>query len=502
MPRYQSKFKKGLGFVRRLLACSLAILLLLSHQAGAISPGLSGLANAHTNGQSIRISLSPSLLAYPNLSNDSLGAMAGLLSSLKLELGFQQGAGHRQANLDVMQAEGPVLRLYLQEGTEGHRLLAQGQDGPATAYLASQGEDMFGLLPALAHPLGLGDRLKALADLALPGLLPHEKASSTGADLRIVGHSSHRLLYVLQQDEALAYWQENKAQLLPALSALLAGLPLPQAAMLQGALWALAPAGRLSLTRYLDASNQDLGLRLQAELDILGQANALDLRLYQAQGGLYLSFSLKPSRGQDRQEFSLSLTRKARAIAGDFSGQSRQGKEIQRQSGTFSLKSRVDDQGRERLRGQFTLRLRQQGSIQLDRRYEASLDLQGQGQGFVGQLSLQENPGRRPRTALDAQLSITTGADLVPPSAQAMVQLDALSEAQRQLEAARLSQSLSPFLYQWLQSQPLAVRKALLHDWGRIQRTQGESVPALPRQNPFTVTPDDVPHDAPQEERP
>lgn len=430
------------------------------------------------------LSLSLGLFAWPDLSAQTLEALAGWLSGLRLKVLLKPGEGLAQ----LLEGDEVLLHLHTQEEGE---LATMTLEAPgtlvATRYTATPAQPPWQLLLGSAQPLpdpaSARQALLDIAAAAMPHLLAYEKAVKSSLSIKNAGKGASQLVYSLNLEQARGFWQAASPALLPALHSLILALAPQQAASLNPALSALEVKGPLTVKRILDKEGGDLGLQITGAAALSGQTRRLTLFYGQSESGLYLSLKLPATRGGDTLEARLSLLYQADSVQGDWRLKTVSGKERLDAEGSLSLLREGA-----RLSGSLDATLKVSGAEDFRAQYRVEPDLLLADGQASGTLRFVELSGKTPRREIRLTLEGTAADALASPAALAEIVLLPADAQQIALETARLQAAAAGIWNRFLQTLPLPQRLLALHDLGRDRRTQGESVPVFnPDGHSFTV---------------
>ena len=481
-----------------LLACLLLVLQAASAAALSLSfsPGLSQVASRLSKGHAYQLQVQGELAAWPDLNPETLAALQAWLAVHRLEAQVQNIRGSEESQARLLKGEQGLLSVYTREdGRSAEFILGTGHQ--ATRYLGRPGESpwqtLLGLDTRLPDWPRAREQLNLLGQAALPYLTAYEKPVKAATTIKNVGRGASQLVYTLKKDDALAFYEEAREQILPPLKAALGALLPNRAAALSEALDSLAPEGSLTIKRILDKEDRDLGIQVTGTVRLAGAARRLSLLYGLGEEGLYLNLRLPATRGRDSLSLQLSLLSENSKLKADWRYDRQAGTDRHRASGSLSLLSREKD-GAEQVSGKITLSSRHTGEQARSQDYVLQPDLRLEGESLQGSLKIQELSGRKLVRELSLQLLGQPVPALTPPLPMTEVDLATAGPKELPEIARRAQQALVPILTDFLMDLPLSVRQLVLHDLGRDQRTEGDSVPAgifgLPT---FVVTDETIP---------
>lgn len=487
---------------RKWLAAMVCLVLLLqAGLAGALtlsfSPGLTAVSQRLDRGHAYGIQVEAQLAAWPDLNPETLEALQAWLAGHQLAITLQGQGESRDSLAALLQGQRQLLTLSTHETPQEAQMLLGGENQPLTRYLGTAAQPpwqtLLGLDTAFPDPAAAGAQLISFGQAALPFLTVYEKPVKTATTIKNVGRGSTQMVYTLKKDEALLLYQEAREQLLPPLKATLEALLPGQADSLGSALDSLQPDGSLTIKRILDKEDQDLGLQITGQVQLHGKARRLTLFGGVTDSGLYLSLRLPATRGNDTLSLQLSILDAPGQLKGDWRYESVTGKDRHRMNGSLSLTSIIKE-GVERVTGKITGTSRRTGGNAASFEFLIKPDLEIWEDSLTGSLLLQELSGKKAVRELTLRLSGQPAPAFAPPAPMAEIDLNTAESTQLPAISGRVQQAFIPVLTEFLMGLPLATRQLVLHDLGRDQRTQGDSVPAgiLPLPT-FVVTDESIP---------
>ncbi len=469
----------------RLMALILALVGLLTFALaepidGTLAPAPLALMDAILSGGAYSLSLTAKVNHWPDVSEESLSALQATLEQSRINLYAHPNLG--QAALELNVQGQPLLEVFTKTKDAGGELLVKTGPEGFTAYTAAQAkpwETLFGV-SWQAPQIALARRtLFMLGDKALPGLLPFEKAVKKSITIKNVGKGSTQLVYALSKAEAQTYFEEQKADLIPVLGEAFIALFPERSEAIHKSLSTLEVTGALNLKRFFTKEGKALGLQLTGGFQMDGQARKLTLFYGVSDTGLYLSLKLPATRGRDTLELQTALTFQRDKIKGDWRYKLVSGKNSQTDTGEVDIKT-VPEPGGERLTGTLSIRERTTlGDNKTDFTTILTPSLLFSGSSLDGGLKYTNSSGKRPIIDLDLSLKGNPVDALNAPLHMALVDLDTAGPDGQTPIAQKLRLSLLPALTAWLKDLPQQTRLLVLHDLGREQRTQGESIPPL-----------------------
>ncbi len=474
---------------RRLLPIALSLLILTGAASAEFSTAFSALRQAYQSGQAYALRLNASVQAWPDVAPETLAALQGWLDTAQLSLSLQKQQG-RETALARLSGNGQTVFTLMNRigGDQADMTLEVPGSLAATRYVGTEALPPWQYLlgtPRLPDVDKATSTLDEIQALSLARLLPFEKAVRSGVSIRNAGRAASQLVYTLNASEAQALWEEAGPKLLPLLGRLADDLAFSSEDFMM-ALSSLAFTRALTLKRYLNDNGSGLGFQITGTIQLKGQARGVTVFFGQSDRGLYLSLKSPATRGGDTLEVRVSLAYAAGRVQGDWRYKSiLTGKKLEA-SGKVDLKNSPEGQG-ERISGSLTARLRFP-----DRTADLLLtpDLLLDGSGASGTIKYTEQAGKTVLRDLALSLDLSPVGEIRGPEALAEVRLEQAGAEQIALSAAQVRPALMPALKGFLFSLPLPVRLLVLHDFGRVRRTQGETVPLTEdgQNNQFTVT--------------
>lgn len=472
------------------LLLALTLLFVIPAYAGTLSfsPGLDTWGTAHEQGTSMNLKAQADLYAWPDLSPETLAAIKAWLAGRQLSLSVQG----KDSLAQLMAGDKALLSLMTgQEGQTAFLALDAHKGQPAARYVsgldkppwqALLGQDAW--LPDLG---AFDDAIRKLAQAALPHLAAFEKPVKTATSIKNVGSGKSQLVYTLKKEEAQAFWQAASGDLLPFMDAAIAAVSKKQARELSGSLRTMQPTGTLIIKRILDAEAQDIGLQITGTMEVDGKTRKLTLFGGVADKGLYISFKLPATRGNDTLSAQISFAWDKGNLTGDWRTALVLGKHRRNTTGSIALKSIMAEDG-ERVSGKLSLTDRVSGEEKRTAEYVFTPDIRFTDSSLEGSLLFQEMAGKNVRRDIKLMLTGSLGAPMTKLAP--LTEMDLRTATPEQIEAAaqKVKTALMPLITDDLLQLPLEIRKLILHDLGRDARTEGESVPVVtPDNNPFTV---------------
>lgn len=485
-------------FVSLLLA--LALFFAIPAYAGTLSfsPGLDAWGAAHESGTSINLTAQADVTAWPDLTPETLAAIQAWLAGRQLSLTVQG----KDSLAQLLAGDQALLSLQTGQDEETAFLTLDAQNGqPAARYVsgldnppwqALLGQDAW--LPDLA---AFENAILKLAQAALPHLVAFEKPVKTATSIKNVGSGKSQLVYTLNKEEAQAFWQAASGDLLPLLDTAIAAVTKEQAKELSNALRAMQPTGALTIKRILDADEQDLGLQITGTVQVDGKTRKLTLFGGMVDKGLYISFKLPATRGNDTLTAQISFASDKGKLTGDWRTSLIAGKHRRNTTGSITLKSVMAEDG-ERVSGKLSLTDRVTGEEKRTIEYVITPDIRFSGDSLDGSLILQEMAGKKTRREIKLMLTGSLGAPMTPLAPMTEMDLRAATPEQVAAAAQQVKTAFMPLMTDYLLQLPLEIRKLVLHDLGRDARTEGESVPVVTQDNsPFTVIDESIKEETP-----
>lgn len=482
--------------VRRVTAFVLSALLCALSAQAAFSPGLTEFAGQYDAGEPLRVDLTAEISAWPDISDKTLGAYQAWLQDAELSLFLKKGEDREDGAARLSHQDQTILSLFT--GTDARladmHLIILG--GAVTRYLGTQDNPPWQTLLGAGEPLpDLMESYKALRDLAalcFAHLRPCEKALNKSISIKNAGRGASQLVYALNNDDANALWAQASPELLPVFERMFTALPRDMAGRARQALLALSFTSGFEVKRFLTKEGADMGLQITGVMMINGITRRMTLFGGISNKGLYLSFKLPATKGADTLEAQLSLVFDEGVIRGDWRYRQTAGREKLDASGKVNLKNARDD-GNENITGKLTAKIRQSGTTERSLNCELMPSLRITERGAEGTLALAVMEGKR------LLQDVSLGFDLTPadmpalPAAQAELDLSGADKGQIEYATNQLRASLLPPLQEFLFSLPMDTRLLVLHNWGRVQRTGGQSVDPLDPlvssgDNAFTVS--------------
>ncbi len=479
--------------IRRVLALALALLLLLPLALaepiyGQEAPVYQALLDQFAVGGAYAVNLQAEVKTWPDLSEQSLLTLQDWLKNAQLSLSAHPNAG--QSALTLTQKDTSVLSLFTEQG-DINRLSVSGADGATTVYvseIALPWQTLLGVNPILPRFSLALDALKRFAVKALPVLVPYEKPVKTTITIKNVGKGTSQLVYTLKKAEAQEAWASAKPELLPLMEQFADALLPSHAEEFKAALTQLDMNGALTLKRFLDAEGRDLGLQLTGTILLNEQSRKLTLFYGLSDTGLYLSLKLPATRGRDTLELQVSLATKTDRVTGDWRLKQVTGKNTATLTGDLDLKTARGPSGRG-VTGEVSALYKTTGEVKTSLSYTLIPDLVFVGSKVDGTLVLSRRDGKTLTHDLLLRLSGDQSGSLQAPAAMAEIHLDGAAQAEIDLAALQLKTRLVSQIKSFLLALPQETRLLVLHDLGREQRTEGESVDIPQNDNlSFTVT--------------
>ncbi len=465
--------------IRRLLSFVLCLFMAAGMASAEFSPAVSALNQAYLSGQAYALRLSVKALAWPDVSPETLAALQGWLDTAQLSLSLGKEEGRETALAQLSGNGQPVFTIMNRIGGEQADMTLEVPGSlAATRYVGTKAlppwQRLLGALPRLTDVSEAGSALKQIAALSLARLLPFEKAVKGGVSIKNAGRAASQLVYALKAEETQALWEQAGPELLPLLARLADELPFLNEGFLHS-LGTLVFTRSFTLKRYLNGDGSDLGLQITGTMEFDGQARKLTLFCGQSDKGLYLSLKCPASRGGDTLEIQVSLAYAAGRVQGDWRYKTIFGEEKLEASGKADLKSNPEAAG-ERIFGNLSMRLKtpvRTADFLLTPDFRLK---DGTAQGTLG---YSEREGKSVIRDLAFTLDLLPAGEIKGPEALAEIHLDQAGGEQATLSAAQVRLALMPALKEFLFSLPLPARLLVLHDFGRVRRTQGESVAPL-----------------------
>lgn len=482
--------------IRNVTALILSALLCAVSAQATFSPGLTELAGQFHAGEPLRVGLTAEISAWPDISDKTLDAYQAWLQDASLSLFLKKGKGGDSGAARLSHQNQTIFSLFT--GTDAAqtdmRLMILG--GAVTRYLGTQDNPPWQVLLGAGEPLpDLMESYKALRNLAalcFAHLKPYEKTLDKSISIKNAGRGASQLVYTLKKDDANALWAQASPELLPVFERMFSALPREMAGRAQQALLALSFTSGFEVKRFLTKEGADMGLQITGAMMINGVTRRMTLYGGISNKGLYLSFKLPATRGQDTLEAQLSLVFDEGVIRGDWRYRQTAGREKLDASGKVNLKNARDD-GNENITGKLTAKIRQSGATERSLNYELTPSFRITDRGAEGTLALLVTEGKR--LVQDVSLGFDlTSADMPSlPEALAEVDLSGADKGQFEYAKNQLRASLLAPLQEFLFSFPMDTRLLILHDWGRVQRTGGTGVDPLDPltssgDNSFTVS--------------
>lgn len=472
---------------------TLLCLLLLAASASAGIASLDALQNHVEVGGAYELSVSAQVKAWPDITGASLEAAQTWLNGKRLNLALEQEGAIHTGQAQLFSNDQAVLGFFTMEGPEGAGFQLMDANGAAaTRYHSAEGLPPWQLLlgvdtflPDWQHAQAA---LQAIADLALPHLLEMEKPVKTSTSIKNAGRGASQLVYAYKTAEAQALWDIVAPKALPELDKVFAALFPQYAQAASQSLRTLEMKGALTIKRILDKDGKDLGLQITGTFALDGANRKLTLFFGQSDTGAYLSFKLPATRGNDTLELQLSIPVEENELAADWRFKWVTGKDSLSTTGVIALKAKAAEAG-ETLSGSLTLKTRQSGSLSRNTEYTVKPALAFDGLALSGTLAFQQKEG----SSLDKDLVFTLNGEpvgpLQAPPALAIIEASALTPAQLLLEQARVQGAFLPQLTGFLSGLPQDQMRLILHDLGRVRRTNGDILlPPLDIAPAFTVT--------------
>jgi hypothetical protein len=252
-----------------------------------------------------------------------------------------------------------------------------------------------------------------------------------------------------------------------------------------------------TLKRFVGNDGVDMGWQFTGKLSF-DEDDARRVTLYggfKADTGLYISLKLPAVKGRNDLTFNLSAKRSdqngRRGLQADYVFTGRKGEDRLSAKGVIRLESADSPEGEQII-----------GSIRLDsllapgqtqrRRLTLKPELLIKDDQLSGTLAVTQEQGTMTTLSLDLTALLKTG-ELSRPLAEAGAKdLQSMTPGALQVERDSFLQALLQPLKDFLLSLPDRQRAQLLHDMGRTQRTQGESVPPLPLSDPENFVVSDI----------
>lgn len=488
------RLKPGL---RRLLTVALLIWTLLFGALADFSPGLGQMESSYDQGQAMVLDVSAALKSWNALSADSLLAVQDALKTAVLQLRAQQkdeqGAGSVSLTLDnralfQVNESWDVGQRLMELLPQGLRYRSDPAQAPLDVLLDTQGGIPWENLLKAAPWQTLQDALPQIYAL----LEPFQKTVRVSTSIRNVGTARTKIEYALTQDEWTTLW--------PQVAALLSGAMSPWLG--QSAAQAMASLqfeDKGTLKRFVGSDGVDMGWQFTGKLSF-DQDDARRVTLYggfKADTGLYISLKLPAVKGRNDLTFSLSAKQSdhdgRRGLQADYVFTSRKGEDKLSAKGAIKLESADGPEG-EQINGSIRLDSLLAPSQTQRRRLTLKPDLLIKDGRLSGILVVTQEQGSMTTLALDLTALLKTG-ELSKPLVEAGAKdIQSMTPGALQEERDSFLQALLQPLKDSLLRLPDRQRAQLLHDMGRTQRTQGESVlpPPLPLSNPENFVVSDI----------
>ncbi len=463
--------------------------------SAGFSPGLEQLEAAYNRGQAMALDIRASLESWNALSADSLAAVQDALKQASLLVRSQESDGRGIGNVSLTLNAQPLYRV--QESRDpGQRLLALLPQG--MRYLSGPGQAPLDILLDTQAGVHWENLLQESTWQALHDVLPQVyallepfgKTVGISTSIKNVGTSRSRIEYALTREEWTALWPQMVSVISDALAPHL-GLSFTRAMM------SLRFDTEGTLKRFVDDDGMDMGWQFTGRLS-LDDEDTRRVTLfggYKADKGLYLSLKLPAVRGRNGLTLNISAKLNTaegkRGLLADYALAGRSDDRTISAKGQIRLESANSPDG-ERI----------SGSIRLD-----SLTVPGQTQrrrltvkpallfkdGRVsGALTITREQGNATQLALGLDVLLQAGEPIPPFSGAGAKDLRELTPDALEDEQDRFLRALLEPLRELLLQLPQRQRAQLLHDMGRVERTQGESVPPLPKAEPDSFVVSDI----------
>jgi hypothetical protein len=482
---------------RRLFILALALVILAGIARAEFSPGFSVLKESYQGGQAYSLEITAGVKAWPDLAEASLGAMQAWLDASGLSLTFREREGQAEGSALLKNRGLPLFQLL----TRPAEMRLEVKNSLSARYIGTmQSPPWEKLLGVKTNFPDAGEAQAAwgeLVALALPLLAPYGETLTKSVTVKNAGRGVTQVVYQMTAEESQALWQEALGELLPILDRLLAYLP--QRDTISRALLAIAFTRTLTVKRFLTAEGKDLGLQITGEVDLLGKARRLTLYGGLSETGLYLSLKLPASRGTDTLALQVSLAFSPGRLIGDLRLETLNGKEGLTLSGKADFLSEAEEGG-EHISGALTLREAHKGQLRYTVNYTLNPDFIISGGALTGTLAFVQTEGKENLRDLSFSFSLQPAAwpDVQPALSE--MDLSRAGEEEIALAQSQIRAAFVPAIREFLFTLLMETRLLVLHDWGRIQRTEGDSVPPLPEgTEAFTVTDSDDLYDTKEE---
>jgi len=481
--------------LRQLLTAALLIWTLTNSALAGFSPGLDQLGSAYDQGQAITLDIRAALESWNALSPDSLAAVQDALKGTVLQLQAQekdeQGVSSVSLTLDsktlfqVNESWNAQQRLM--------ELLPQG-----LRYLSDPAQVPLDLLMDAEGGVPWENLLRAETWQALQGVLPQvyallepfQQTVKVSTSIKNVGTARTRLEYALTQEEWAAQW--------PQIAQLFSGALTPWLGeTLSQALMAVRFEDEGTFKRFADDVGMDMGWQFTGKLS-LGEEDTRRVTLFvgfEANKGMYISLKLPAVKGRNDLTFNFSARQSSgdgkRSLQADCVFTSRKDEDKLSAKGLIKLESADSPEG-ERIRGSIRLdSLLTPGQTQRQR-LTLNPELLYKDGRLSGTLAVSQEQGSAANLALDLSLLLNAGKMIMPPAEAGAKDLRGMAQSALQAEQGSFLQALLEPLKGFLLQLPQKQRAQLLHDMGRIQRTQGDSVPPLPEADPESFVVSDI----------
>lgn len=469
---------------KRCLALVIALMVLSGTAHAALLPEWDALLARYEKGDALRLNLEMDIAEWTSVSAQTLPALKGVLRDTAVTVYLSKHA--TEASLSMKGSALAGIRLdSLADGREAMTLKPGG-----LAYIADAGLMVSHFLmnqSASAGPMNAAEWLSILNGVrqTLPDILAplddYGTASKQGISIKNAGTARSRIEYNLTAEEWNALWPLVLYQLEHSVPfAQSVGTTLHRRVL--SFLGTITFESKCTLKRFLDADGVDMGWQFTGQVGRAG-SDVRKVTLYGGindASGLYLSLKLPALSGQENLALLASMTWKERsaatAITGDFNLRTVTGPSSVTENIKVDLKHTKEDL---RLSGKVVWNTALGGPQKAKSTLTIKPDLQSRGDTVSGTLDV--SSAANGSSVFSGLIRCSLAPDTMPEGTAALrtVDLTKLNEQQLMQERSTLAALVTMPLWAYLEKLPQEQRRSILHDLGRSQQSQGETVPVM-----------------------